>query len=113
MLKLNLAILLCLSTLFSTYVAAETGSNSSSSEDAFTENTALNNISQLTDKLDINSANADDIASMLKGVGVQKAKAIVEFRALHGKFMSIEELAEVKGIGVSTLEKNKSVILIQ
>jgi competence protein ComEA len=58
--------------------------------------------------INLNKANAKEIAKALKGVGLIKAQAIIEYRKAHGNFKAIEELASVKGIGVATIAKNHS-----
>ena len=63
--------------------------------------------------VNINLASAEVLAEALTGVGMAKAFRIVEYREAHGPFESIEELAEVKGIGAGTVEKNRDVILLQ
>ncbi len=63
--------------------------------------------------VDINSASAEKISEELKGVGLSKAEAIVEYREQHGRFESIEELQEVKGIGARTVEINREFILLE
>lgn len=62
--------------------------------------------------VNINTADADQIAKALKGIGPGKAAAIVEFRAENGPFQRINDLASVKGIGKKTLENNKDDIVI-
>ena len=62
------------------------------------------------EKVNINTANAEQIASALNGVGDNKAKAIVEYRSSHGKFKSIESLENVDGIGEKTVASNKDKI---
>jgi len=62
--------------------------------------------------LDINSANAAAIAAALDGVGLIKAQEIVAYREMFGSFRSVEELADVKGIGVATVEKNRQRIIV-
>jgi len=62
------------------------------------------------EKVNINTANAEQIASGINGIGENKARAIVEYRASHGKFKSIDSLQNVDGIGVKTIEKNKAKI---
>lgn len=62
--------------------------------------------------LDINSADAATIAAALDGIGLVKAQEIVAYRESFGKFESVEELAEVKGIGSATIEKNRNKIVI-
>jgi competence ComEA-like helix-hairpin-helix protein len=47
----------------------------------------------------------------LKGIGKQKAKAIVEYRKEHC-FKTKNDLANVKGIGLKTVEKNKEDIKV-
>ncbi len=65
------------------------------------------------EKININTANAEQLAAALNGVGQKKAEAIVQFREQNGPFKSIEELGQVKGIGEATLAKNKDKISIQ
>ena len=52
-------------------------------------------------RLDINLADAESLAASLVGIGLTKAREIVRYRELHGDFVAIEELAEVKGIGLA------------
>ncbi|ODS23096.1 hypothetical protein AB835_10585 [Candidatus Endobugula sertula] len=62
--------------------------------------------------IDINQASAEQISSVLKGVGLKKAQAIVEWRESNGEFTSIEQLLEVQGIGEKTLEVNRLKVTI-
>jgi len=62
------------------------------------------------DVLNINTASAEQIASALKGVGMSKAEAIVDYRDANGPFQHIDELVNVKGIGVRTVDLNKGTI---
>ncbi|AFT66732.1 ComEA family DNA-binding protein [Cycloclasticus sp. P1] len=57
--------------------------------------------------VNINTADADDIAKELKGVGPAKAEAIVNYREKNGAFKSLKELTKIKGIGASTVDKNR------
>jgi competence protein ComEA len=59
-------------------------------------------------KVNINDAAADELATLLAGVGLKKARAIVQYRTDHGKFNTADELANVRGIGLATVEKNRS-----
>ena len=63
-------------------------------------------------QLDINHADATAIAAALVGVGVVKAEEIVAYREMFGSFTSVDELLEVSGIGVATLERNRHRIVI-
>lgn len=60
--------------------------------------------------VNINSADAETLAAALQGVGHSRALEIVRYREAYGPFTAVEELADVKGIGQSTLAKNMQVI---
>ena len=62
--------------------------------------------------VNINLADAETIASVLVGVGVEKARAIVAYREQHGRFYLAEEHSAVKGIGEGTLLKNAARIRV-
>ena len=62
-----------------------------------------------TQKLNINTANAEQLVA-LPGIGTKKAQAIVDYRKANGKFASIEDLSQVKGIGKKMLTKISSKI---
>jgi competence protein ComEA len=64
------------------------------------------------EKLNINTADADQIAAEMSGVGASRAQAIVDYRNQNGKFKSIEELSNVKGIGEATVDKNREKLSI-
>lgn len=61
-------------------------------------------------KVDINSADAETLARTLIGVGMVRAKEIVAYRVMFGNFESIDELTAVKGVGPSTVAKNRHLI---
>jgi competence protein ComEA len=63
--------------------------------------------------VNINTADAAEIADALNGVGLNKAQAIVDYRAAYGLFSQANEIVFVRGIGESTYEKNKSDILVK
>ena len=60
--------------------------------------------------VNINKADATTIAKSLDGIGQSRAKAIVAWRDAHGPFKQVEDLAQIKGIGKSTLERNREAI---
>src|SRR5690606_3237340 len=66
-----------------------------------------------TATLNINTASAEAIAEQLHGIGAAKAQAIVAYREANGPFASVEDLANVKGIGAATLEKNAALIVVE
>lgn len=63
-------------------------------------------------KINLNTADEATLAAGLNGIGQVKAKAIVEYRDAHGPFVSIDQLLEVSGIGMATLEKNRERLTI-
>lgn len=58
-------------------------------------------------KVSINQADAEALASVLNGVGLKKAQAIVRYREQNGPFSEIDQLQEVPGIGPSLVERNR------
>lgn len=63
-------------------------------------------------RVDINSADARTLHDSLMNIGQSKAEAIVAWRKQHGPFRSADELAQVKGIGLKTIAKNRSWIVV-
>ncbi len=55
--------------------------------------------------IDINTASADQLDKVLKGVGPKKAEDIVKYREANGPFKSLDDLAKVPGIKQKALEK--------
>lgn len=55
------------------------------------------------------SLNHSDLSQLetLKGIGETKAQAIVTYRQQFGDFKSIDELANVSGIGEKVINENK------
>ncbi|MEX1033602.1 MAG: helix-hairpin-helix domain-containing protein [Cellvibrionaceae bacterium] len=66
----------------------------------------------IVERVNINEADAESIATALHRVGQKRAEAIVAWREANGKFSSVEQLLEVKGIGEATLENNRERILL-
>lgn len=58
-------------------------------------------------QINVNTAAAETLAE-LNGVGMAKAKAIVDYREKFGRFRTVEDLLAVEGIGKATLAKNRS-----
>ena len=64
-------------------------------------------------QVNINTADVQTLSSELAGIGQSKAEAIVAYREQHGPYKQLEDLANVKGIGMSTIEKNKSKLILK
>jgi len=58
--------------------------------------------------VNINTADATTLAINIKGVGVKKAQAIIQYRKTNGPFKRVDDLVKVKGIGAKLLEKNRA-----
>ena len=64
------------------------------------------------DAVNINTANAETLTKILKGVGPDKASAIIAYRQQHGPFTSVDQLVEVKGIGKKLVDMNRDMIVV-
>jgi competence protein ComEA len=62
--------------------------------------------------VNVNTATPEEIAANLKGVGLSKAKLIVAYREANGSFQHADELVNVKGIGIKTIDQNRDMILL-
>lgn len=62
--------------------------------------------------VNINAASAEQISEALKGIGQSKAEAIVAYRTANGKFEHVDELVNVKGIGIRTVDINRENIML-
>lgn len=74
---------------------------------------SLSLVSSATEQptININSATVEQLMQ-LDGIGKAKAEAIIKYRQEVGKFSSLEEFSNVKGIGESLLQRNKDRIRI-
>src|SRR6185437_11779289 len=61
--------------------------------------------------LNLNTATKEDLVA-LQGIGPSKAQAILDYRAAHGGFKTIDELKDVKGIGAKRFEKLKAELTV-
>ncbi|MDJ1475709.1 helix-hairpin-helix domain-containing protein [Bacillus sp. LS15-K4] len=68
-------------------------------------------ISKGEGKVQINAASKEQLEK-ITGIGSRKAESILKYREEHGPFQKIEDLLEIDGIGVKSLEKIKDQIII-
>ena len=62
--------------------------------------------------VNVNTASAEQISENLKGIGLSKARSIVDYREANGSFQHADELVNVKGIGIKTVDQNRGLILV-
>ncbi|MGQ3888699.1 ComEA family DNA-binding protein [Legionella sp. CNM-1927-20] len=54
----------------------------------------------ITDKqINLNTADIKLLTKSAKGIGAKRAQAIIKYRQDHGKFKSVNDLAQVPGFG--------------
>ncbi|MEX0914504.1 MAG: ComEA family DNA-binding protein [Wenzhouxiangellaceae bacterium] len=70
----------------------------------------IGNAAFAADPVDVNTATAEQLAEALNGVGESKAEAIIAYRETNGPFTHIDELINVRGIGMATVDKNRDMI---
>ncbi len=63
--------------------------------------------------VNINTANAEQIAESLTGIGMVKAQAIIDYRNTNGLFSSADQIVLVRGIGDATFNANEVDILVK
>ncbi|GMR68409.1 MULTISPECIES: competence protein ComEA [Bacillus] len=68
-------------------------------------------VSKEEGKVQINVASKEQLEK-ITGIGSRKAESILKYREEHGPFQKIEDLLEIDGIGVKSLEKIKDQIII-
>ena len=63
-------------------------------------------------KIDLNRASVDEL-TMLPGVGPVLAQRMVEWRKAHGRYRSVDDLQEVKGIGKKRMEQLRPLVTVR
>lgn len=62
--------------------------------------------------VEINKATAEELQKV-PGIGETLALRIVEFRQEHGNFAAVDDLLNVRGIGVASLEKLRPYLFVE
>ncbi|NIM27100.1 MAG: hypothetical protein GTO67_10950 [Gammaproteobacteria bacterium] len=63
--------------------------------------------------VNINTADAETLASAINGVGLKKAREIVAYRRQNGAFASVDDLTKVNGIGARTVETSRERLTVE
>lgn len=63
------------------------------------------------EKINLNKADANALTKAMKGIGIKRAQAIIQYRETHGAFKSIDELSAVKGVGKNFVKRNHDRLL--
>ncbi len=66
----------------------------------------------LSGVVNVNTATAEEL-QLLPGIGEARAKAVIELRKRNGGFKSVDELAQVKGIGETALKRLRPYVRTQ
>ena len=110
---LQLGILGALALFFIFLIFFSGEFRSSSNIEIYNVSNNVNYVSEykVENPLNINTATADQLKE-LEGIGEIISKRIIEYRNENGSFRCIEDLANVKGISESTVEKLRPYITV-
>jgi competence protein ComEA len=76
------------------------------------EGTAAQAAKEVTGKVNINTATAEQLES-LPGIGPKIAQRIITWRKENGKFQKVEDIMAVKGIGEKKFARLKELITVE
>ena len=63
-------------------------------------------------KVNLNRASADEL-QVLPGIGPVLAQRMVDWRKTHGRYRTVDDLQEVKGIGKKRLEQLRPLVMVK
>ena len=75
-------------------------------------NAGMSKKASLASPVDLNTASIGDLIT-IPGIGKVTAQRILDYRNANGKFGSVQELSNVKGIGTKKLEKVKPYVRVE
>ena len=62
--------------------------------------------------ININTAEKATLMS-IKGIGEKRAEAIIAYREQNGPFKSVDQLAEIKGVGKVFIDDNRDQLVVE
>ena len=62
--------------------------------------------------ININTADKELLMS-IKGIGEKRAEAIIAYRDKNGPFKSVDQLADIKGVGKLFIDSNRDVLVVK
>ena len=62
--------------------------------------------------ININTADKDLLMS-IKGIGEKRAEAIIAYRNKNGPFKTVDQLADIKGVGKLFIDSNRDVLVVK
>jgi len=62
--------------------------------------------------VNINTADATTMSENLNGIGDSKALAIIKYREANGDFATVDDLANVSGIGLKLIDRNRDFLSV-
>jgi competence protein ComEA len=65
-------------------------------------------VAVVADSVNINTADAETLALALDGVGLTRALDIIAYREEYGEFKNVEQIQQVRGIGIATFARNRT-----
>lgn len=74
--------------------------------------TASGGVTAQPQQINLNTASAAELDT-IKGIGPVIAQRIIDHRTAIGRFVSVEQLLDVKGIGEKTLDKMRAQVTVQ
>ena len=64
------------------------------------------------ESININTADKEVLMS-IKGIGEKRAEAIIAYREQNGPFKSVDQLAEIKGLGQVFIDSNREQLAVE
>ena len=62
--------------------------------------------------ININTADKELLMS-INGIGEKRAEAIIAYREEHGPYKSVDQLAEIKGLGQVFIDSNREQLTVE